>query len=532
MLDDGNIALDHIFAYAYRNGIMLDGKVPGISTHLMDGFIQQVARTRLDLTDRPVRAANVLRCRKGAIFIGGIGVHKILSIVKAILSSGEGCIALGLALFTVALGKLHREFLQDIGEFHSGHLTGINRHGLGILRHIAVFRQLGNGVIPRLQVIDLDFPIGASLDGLVYAIPCDLEREALHDAILRGLNDLGGTVTYFQVHKALDGIADRFGKRSHVLNTAAHISIRPGDHAIAGGLLIGGDGHELTGRFGCCDDELVTLHRTVDAGLTGREAERSHHVVFIGENRLVLAAIPFKLKGLGAVCALAHEAGQLGVILYVCGHAVVVAHDLVIQRMAGADLIQHCVIAAGVHLLEVGIPFPDHGFPDEELGSDQVGQVIRTCILAAPVQGDVAGIAILEDPANKGLDLIRRNGAVEIRGIVIPKVLIPLGQHIPGVLCDTRLDAVAGDSRIGTHGPDRCLVGTSTCPAIHIVEVRMAPIAAIVGIPVTGERDHIDLRLLASGIGSGRSKTDKTGEAQKHRHKCGEAPLENACFRH
>ena len=219
-------------------------------------------------------------------------------------------------------------------------------------------------------------------------------------------------------------------------------------------------------------------------------------------------------------------------ILYVCGHAVVVAHDLVIQRMAGADLIQHCVIAAGVHLLEVGIPFPDHGFPDEELGGDQVGQVIRTCILAAPVQGDVSGIAILKDPANKGLDLIRRDGAVEIRGIVIPKVLIPLGQHIPGVLCDTRLDAVAGDSCIGAHGPDRCLVGTSTCPAIHIVEVRMAPIAAIVGIPVTGERDHIDLRLLASGIGSGRSKTDKTGEAQKHRHKCGEAPLENACFRH
>ena len=59
-------------------------------------------------------------------------------------------------------------------------------------------------------------------------------------------------------------------------------------------------------------------------------------------------------------------------ILYVCGHAVVVAHDLVIQRMTGADLIQHCVITAGVHLLEVGIPFSDHGFPDEELGSDQM----------------------------------------------------------------------------------------------------------------------------------------------------------------
>ena len=200
--------------------------------------------------------------------------------------------------------------------------------------------------------------------------------------------------------------------------------------------------------------------------------------------------------------------------------------------MSGADLIQHCVIAAGVHLLEVGITFSDHGFPNQNLRGDQVGQVIGSLVLAAPVQGDVSGIAILKDPANKGLDLIRRDGVVEIRGIVIPKVLIPLGQHIPSVLRDTRLDAVAGNARIGAHGPDRCLVGSSTCPAIHVLETRMAPIAIDIGIPVTGKRDHVDLRLFSCGVGSGRSKTDKTGEAQKHRHECGEAPLENACFRH
>ena len=81
MFDDGNIALDHIFAYAYRDGVMLDSKVPGISTHLMDGFIQQVARAWLDLTDRPVRAANVLRCRKGAI----LDVYKRQYLVKVLM---------------------------------------------------------------------------------------------------------------------------------------------------------------------------------------------------------------------------------------------------------------------------------------------------------------------------------------------------------------------------------------------------------------------------------------------------------------
>ena len=88
VLDDGNIALDHIFAYAYWDGVMLNGKVPGISTHLMDGFIQQVARAWLNFTNCPVRAANVLCCRKGAIFIGGIGVNEFFTIIETINSAG------------------------------------------------------------------------------------------------------------------------------------------------------------------------------------------------------------------------------------------------------------------------------------------------------------------------------------------------------------------------------------------------------------------------------------------------------------
>ena len=50
-------------------------------------------------------------------------------------------------------------------------------------------------------------------------------------------------------------------------------------------------------------------------------------------------------------------------IFYTGLHAAVIAHDLAVQRMAGADLVENGVAAIRAYMVKTGITFTDNGFP-------------------------------------------------------------------------------------------------------------------------------------------------------------------------
>ena len=136
------------------------------------------------------------------------------------------------------------------------------------------------------------------MNNLVYAIPCDLERETLHDAILGSLDNLGGAIAYFQVDKTLYRVADCLRVSNYILDSASNVAISPSDNSLAFSFFIGGNGHSFAGRFGRCNDKLVAIYGKVDAAFTGRKGEITQHIVFVCKDSFILAAVPFKFKGL------------------------------------------------------------------------------------------------------------------------------------------------------------------------------------------------------------------------------------------
>ena len=208
---------------------------------------------------------------------------------------------------------------------------------------------------------------------------------------------------------------------------------------------------------------------------------------------------------------------------------VVVAHDLAVQGMLGADGVQYRIVTAGIDFVEVAVTLTDNGFPNHQLCGDCIGQLVTALVLGTPVQRNLAGITILENTTDKGLDLIGTDGVVQFRGVVIPEVLVTIGKHITCILRNTGFDTVADVALVRVHGTDIGVVGLTGTPAVHIVQIGMTPFAAVIGIAVTGKADHIHFGLFASCISRG-SKTEHRREAHQQCQKERHASLEGFLF--
>ena len=114
-----------------------------------------------------------------------------------------------------------------------------------------------------------------------------------------------------------------------------------------------------------------------------------------------------------------------------------------------------------------------------------------------------AGVAMLHNTPDEQLHIIGGNGAVEIRGEVIPKGFILAGIAVAGFLRCPRLNAVADITVIRIERADNCEVGRPKKPTVHKLEFGMSPLAAVIeiGIAISRERDEIDFRLLSCGKG-------------------------------
>ena len=410
---------------------------------------------------------------------------------------------------------------EYIVEGNRRRLSGEHGNAVAFLGHILVITLLSDGIDTGHQIVDANFTVPVGGNGLIDALAGDGEGNAIHLAVLAGLDNFSASIADLQLDKRFYGVADGGRIGDGILNAAvgAVLIVRPNKNAAAGSASSCGDRHIAAGSRIGGDSERIARHAEMKTRLTGGEGKLRQHAVGIRELGNVLTAVPRKLNGLCAAAASAHKARANDVALHAVLDAVVIVHDSAIQRMIGGNQRQDLVIAAGAHMVKVRIALAHNRFPNEQLGSKGVGQLIRIgIVLRSPRGGKVALIAILHDTAQQQLNIIRLDGVVVLAGIVIPEILTEAVIGIANISGKAGLDAVAHLPVKGIHAVQGSIVAGACCPAVHIVFRGVSPCVLGVNlssVPVTGERNHIGLRCFACGEGRCRAKARKHGECHK-----------------
>ena len=303
------------------------------------------------------------------------------------------------------------------------------------------------------------------------------------------------------------------------------MTITPYNNALADIVLAGGDGHRFRRGSLCGNGQRVVIGRKSNISQIAGEGIVRYHMIAVGQGSCVLTTVPFQLDRLRLVGGLAHEAGNDRVALNAGFDAVIVSREATIQRMSGAVHGFHGISTAGVNMVEVCVPLSDDRFPYQHLRSHHVRHFVGIgFILRAPIEGQIALVAVLHDSAQQRLDGIGINGVVAVCGVVFPIVLAVSGIILLQQTGNTRLDAVTGRTFKGTDGVQcghpGCLTG---CPAVHIMQLIMPPSAAIIkiSIPTAGEANGIGFcHLTGRGSGKGGDTAAENGsEADQQRHK-------------
>ena len=99
MLNDFNIALDNVLVYAENAFVVFNGVFLGFCADRIDGLIELITLGRLNLSDSPIIAANILLCGEFAVLVGGVGINQLIAVIDAVLCSGKRRISLRLLCF-------------------------------------------------------------------------------------------------------------------------------------------------------------------------------------------------------------------------------------------------------------------------------------------------------------------------------------------------------------------------------------------------------------------------------------------------
>ena len=516
---DGHIPLfQNVGEALVRDGIPFDGSSLAVGDDILFGsihFLQSIARANQDI----VEVGDAIAVGDGILVNGQTGER------SAIQVEGDALVQTIFGILRDSQGTT----LQRIVKGHSGNLTADNCNSLGVLRIILIVGLLGDGVDTGGQVVNLDFTVLAGGHSLVDALTADIERNALHDAVFGGLDNLGAAEADSQFQITLHGIVDGLGISDSILRSAvrAVLTIRPGDNAHTLGVLLGsGDGNSFCGGFLCGNAKGVAVHGKIDAGNIGGKGVVLQNAVLVGQFSHIFAARPVHLDFLCLLGTLGKAGRQLGVLLYIGFDGIVIAVDAVIQGMLGGDGVQHRIIFARIDLTEVAVTLAHDGFPDQKLSCHRMSKGITAGILGTPAQRHRAGIAVLKNTTDEGLNLVTGDGAVQFFGEVIPEIFVPAGKHFTGILCNAGFDAVADISVIGIHRSDVGVVALGGNPAIHVMQFGVAP-AVEVRFAVTRETDHVNFCLFTGSVGGDGTTAQKCHQAHHHSHSQGGASFEN-----
>ena len=361
-LGDGDAEfLQHVVHALVGNFIPLDGSCLGIRHHITDGGIhllqhiagadQHVFKTRHTTGVRHSILVHRLSGERCAIQVEGHALH------QSVLA--------GFRHFQAAA-------LQLVVEIHGSGLAADDGHALGFLGFIFVNGLLGYGINAGVEVGDVD--LARLIGGFGGAVPLagDRKGDALYFAILGSLNQLHVAGFDFQIEIAHHLIGNGSSIGGKVLRTTTGYTVRPDHNAAAlGSHFFRFNGHRAFDGLGGSDGELVAVHGEIQPGGAAGEGVVTQHTVGIRESEGILLAVPFQLIGPG-VGGAAEKAGKHSVALDRALNGGILAENLAVQRMVGADIFRHVVFALGigVHMVKLAVALTHDSFPNKKLGSD------------------------------------------------------------------------------------------------------------------------------------------------------------------
>ena len=164
---------------------------------------------------------------------------------------------------------------EYIVEGNRRRLSGEHGNTVAFLGHILVIALLGDGIGAGHQIVDANFTVPVGGNGLIDALAGDGEGNAVHPAVLAGLDDFSAAIADLQLEKRSYRVADGGRIGDGILNAAvgAVLIVRPNKNAAAGSASTCGDRH-ITGRSRIGgDSERIARHAEMKARLTGREGK-------------------------------------------------------------------------------------------------------------------------------------------------------------------------------------------------------------------------------------------------------------------
>ena len=164
---------------------------------------------------------------------------------------------------------------EHIVEGNRRRLSGEHGNAVAFLGHILVIALLGDGIDTGHQIIDANFTVSVGGNGLIDALAGDGEGNAIHLAVLAGLDDFSAAIADLQLEKRSYRVADGGRIGDGILNAAvgAVLIVRPNKNAAAGSASTCGDRHIAAGSRIGGDSECVARNAEMKARLTGREGK-------------------------------------------------------------------------------------------------------------------------------------------------------------------------------------------------------------------------------------------------------------------
>ena len=132
---------------------------------------------------------------------------------------------------------------EHIVEGNRRPLPGKHGDTVAFLGHILVIALLGDGINAGHQIVDVNFTVSVGGNALIDALAGDGEGNAVHPAVLAGLDDFGTAVTDLQIQKGCDRVADRSAVGNNILHGTVRtiVAIAPHHDALTQSLLFGSD---------------------------------------------------------------------------------------------------------------------------------------------------------------------------------------------------------------------------------------------------------------------------------------------------
>lgn len=164
---------------------------------------------------------------------------------------------------------------KHIVEGNRRRLPGKHGDTVAFLGYILVVALFSAGINAGHQIVDANFTVSVGGNALIDALAGDGEGNAVHPAVLAGLDDFGAAVADLQLDKCLYGVADGGRIGDGILNAAVGtvLIVHPNKNAAAGSASTCGDRHIAGGSRIGGDSERIARHAEMEACLTGGEGK-------------------------------------------------------------------------------------------------------------------------------------------------------------------------------------------------------------------------------------------------------------------